>query len=467
MEQTNKNLLLRKIPSLEKLISEKNFLPFFENYPRRLILDSARKNIEILREKIIKSQEIKSMEKDNLNEIIHNMVKNDLEKWEKQGLKRVINATGVILHTNLGRAPLGKKARGRINSILKSYCSLEVDIETGKRGGRHTRVEELLKDLTGAEGAVVVNNDSAAVFLVLHVLAAGKEVIVSRGELVEIGGGFRIPEVMKRSGCHLVEVGTTNKTRLADYEHAINENTAMLLKVHTSNFKIIGFTESASLEEMVDLSNRKKIPFFYDQGNGLMVDLNKFGIHCEKNILDAIKTGVDIIAFSGDKLLGGPQAGIIAGKKKYIDIIKKDDMIRSLRVDKIVLGALEATLEEYLTGKPEETIPVIQMIAMSQNELKNRACKILSNLSHIKTATIGVSRSESKIGGGTFPGYSLPTYVISIDLAAGATELQEKLRLQEPAIYSKVEDSKVMLDLRTVMTDELEELEKGIKKALK
>jgi len=464
MDKETIKTLLRKLPSIERVLSTSYMKNLLEKYPRKIILDSLRKHIGNFRESVINSE--KSSIQDDFLERISFLVEKDMEKWNRHGLKRAINATGVVIHTNLGRVPLGLRARERINSILKSYCSLEIDVDSGKRGKRHKRIEDLIIKITGAEAATVVNNASAAILLVLQTLAREKEVIVSRGELVEIGGGFRIPEVMKRSGCHLVEVGTTNKTRIDDYRKAVTENTGMMLKVHRSNFKIIGFTESASIEELVLLAKEKKVPLFYDQGNGLMLDLRKFDIfHDEDNVLEAVSAGVDIVAFSGDKLLGGPQAGIILGKKKYLDILKKDDLLRALRVDKLVLGALEATLEEYLEEKSE--IPVIQMLTLSQKEIKKRASDFVSSLPAFEKAEINISEGLSEIGGGTFPGYSLPTYTICIKYSKGARHLQEKLRKQVPSIYSRIIEDVVILDLRTVLPLEIRDLYNGLEKALK
>ncbi|HPZ10231.1 MAG TPA: L-seryl-tRNA(Sec) selenium transferase [Candidatus Eremiobacteraeota bacterium] len=463
MEKEDKKLLLRTIPSLEKLISSDEFKNFKGIYPRRLVLKIARNCIENIRTKILNNSSTVSVD----DYSIYSQVKEELQRWDRHGIKRVINATGVPLHTNMGRSPLCERAKKRLESILETYCSLEIDGETGKRGSRSKRVEKLLSEFTGAESAVVVNNDSSAVLLVLENLAKNKEVIISRGELVEIGGGFRIPEVMERSGCHLVEVGTTNKTRLIDYKKAITPNTGMLLKVHTSNFKIIGFTESVSLEELIHMAKSENLPLFYDQGNGLMINLMPYGFEHELNVIESIKAGVDIIAFSGDKLFGGPQGGIILGKKKYIEPLKNDPLMRALRPDKMTLACLEATIEEYLTTEnPEETIPILNMLTEKPAKLKKRVEDFIQELINIKNPETEINLTEgfSEIGGGTFPGFSLPTFMAGIKSPEGANILQEKLRRQNPSIYCRISEDQVLIDLRTIKGNDRKDLLNGFKK---
>jgi L-seryl-tRNA(Ser) seleniumtransferase len=463
MNREDKKDLFRNIPSLEKLLSTENFKKLNEYYPRKLILKVSRDYLDILRRKYKSKDE----SIDSSIENIYLNVKGELEKYDRKGLKRAINATGVPLHTNLGRTPLCKRAIKRLDEILHSYCTLEID-ETGKRGSRHKRVEELLMELTGAEAGIVVNNDSAAVYLVLEKLAKNKEVIISRGELVEIGGGFRIPDVMERSGCHLVEVGTTNKTHMEDYKKAISPATGMLLKVHTSNFKIIGFTSSVSIEELVQLSGKEKIPLFYDQGNGLMINLRPYGFDHELNVIESIKAGVDIIAFSGDKLLGGPQAGIILGKKEYIEPIKKDPMMRALRPDKMALASLEATLEEYLySDSPKENIPLLNMITINPEILKIKGEELLKKIDAIKNSEVKISLQKglSEIGGGTFPGFTMETFMIAIKSLKGAKTIQEKLYRLYPPVYSRIEEEQVLLDIRTLIDEkDREDLLEGLKK---
>lgn len=449
MNRGDKKDFFRNMPSLEKLLSTENFKKLNQYYPRKLLLKISRDYLDMLRRTYTSENELIDCSIDHI--YLH--VTGELEKYNRKGLKRAINATGVPLHTNLGRTPLCKRAIKRLDEILHGYCTLEID-ETGKRGSRHKRVEELFMELTGAEAGVVVNNDSAAVYLVLEELAKNKEVIVSRGELVEIGGGFRIPDVMERSGCHMVEVGTTNKTHMEDYKKAINPATGMLLKVHTSNFKITGFTSSVSIEELVELSGKEKIPLFYDQGNGLMINLKPYGFEHELTVIESIKAGVDIIAFSGDKLLGGPQAGIILGKKEYIEPLKKDPMMRALRPGKMALAALEATLEEYLYADNPE-IPLINMVTINPEELKIKGEELLKKIDDIKSPEykISLQKGLSEIGGGTFPGFTMPTFMIAITSPKGAKKIQEKLYRLYPPVYSRIEEEQVLLDIRTLIDE--------------
>ncbi len=461
MNTGDKKDFFRNIPSLEKLLSTEKFKELNQNYPRKLILKASRDYLDILRKTYKSGKGLI----DSSVEHIYLHVTGELAKYDRKGLKRAINATGVPLHTNLGRTPLCKRALKRLEEILHGYCTLEID-ETGKRGSRHKRVEELFLELTGAEAAVVVNNDSAAVYLVLEKLAKNKEVIISRGELVEIGGGFRIPDVMERSGCHMVEVGTTNKTHIEDYKKAIGAGTGMLLKVHTSNYKIIGFTSSVSIEELIELSWKEKLPLFYDQGNGLMINLRPYGFEHELNVIESIKAGVDIIAFSGDKLFGGPQAGIILGKKAYIEPLKKDPMMRALRPGKMTLASLEATLEEYLYSDIPD-IPLLNMITINNDELKSKGEELLKQLDSIKSPeySICLQKGLTEIGGGTFPGFTMTTFMIAIKSPEGAKKLQEQLYRLYPPVYSRIEEEQVMLDLRTLIDGkDREELLEGLKK---
>ncbi len=464
MNKEDKKDFFRNIPSLEKLLSTETFKELNRIYPRKLLLKVSRNYLDMLRKTYKSENGLIDCSVENI--YLH--VTEELETYDRKGVKKAINATGVPLHTNLGRTPLCKRAIKRLDEILHSYCTLEID-ETGKRGSRHKRVEELFTELTGAEAGVVVNNDSAAVYLILEKLAKGKEVIISRGEMVEIGGGFRIPDVMKRSGCHMVEIGTTNKTHIEDYKKAISADTGMLLKVHTSNYKIIGFTSSVSIEELVKLSEKEKIPLFYDQGNGLMINLRPYGFEHELNVIESIKTGVDIIAFSGDKLFGGPQAGIILGKKAYIEPLKKDPMMRALRPDKMALAALEATLEEYLYSDIPD-IPLLNMITTNNEELKSKGEELLKQIDSIKSPeyTVSLRKGLTEIGGGTFPGFTMATFMIAIKSPEGAKKIQEKLYRLCPPVYSRIEEEQVMLDLRTLIYEkDREYLLEGLKKIFK
>jgi L-seryl-tRNA(Ser) seleniumtransferase len=374
-------------------------------------------------------------------------------------IKRVINATGTILHTNLGRARLSQNAMDHVIQTAQNYTNLEYKLEEGVRGSRHTHVEELVKRLTGAESAMVVNNNAAAVFLILRALAAPKEVIVSRGQLVEIGGSFRISSIMEESGAKLVEVGTTNKTHLYDYEYALSEDTAMIMKVHTSNFKVIGFTKSVDTTDLVDLTNKHDGVIFYeDLGSGALYDYSQHGIGEEPVVSDVLKQGVDIVSFSGDKLLGGPQAGIIAGKKTLIDKLKKHQLARVLRVDKMTLAALEGTLIEYGKGKSAvQNIPVVRDLLAVKEEIQIRSNRFIELLVKKTNAyTVTSTESTSQVGGGTMPEVELSTVVIQIKSdSISAETLAKKLRTENmPPIVARIQKEELLLDLRTVSSEE-------------
>ncbi|MBU8878326.1 L-seryl-tRNA(Sec) selenium transferase [Bacillus sp. FJAT-29790] len=373
-------------------------------------------------------------------------------------LKRVVNATGTILHTNLGRARMSERAARHMLETALHYSNLEYKLEEGERGSRHSHVEALLTELTGAEAAMVVNNNAAAVYLILKSLAEDREVIVSRGQLVEIGGSFRISSIMEESGAHLVEVGTTNKTHLADYEKAISEQTAMILKVHTSNFKVIGFTQTVDTTELASLANDRNVIFYEDLGSGALYDYQRHGIGDEPVVKDVLKMGTDLVSFSGDKLLGGPQAGIIAGKKELIDRLKKHQLARVLRVDKMTLAALEGTLLDYLKGDIGiKNIPVIRDLLMTKEELKERTETFLSKLAdHTDKYKTTLRESLGQVGGGTMPDVELPSYVaVIIHKYLPAFQVAKKLRTEfTPGIVVRIQKEEVLIDLRTVTMEE-------------
>jgi len=345
----NKNMLFRNIPKVDVLLEKTEIINLIEKYHRDVVVDATREEIDKLRN-FIKENDDMSLIEEKINCLVENIALN-VKKVYSYNLRKVINGTGTILHTNLGRAIISKKHADYLSEVVTSYSNLEYNLEEGKRGERYSHFEKLICKITGAECAMAVNNNAAAVMLVLSSMAENKEVIVSRGELVEVGGKFRIPDVMKSSKADLVEIGTTNKTHLEDYEDAITENTGAFLKVHTSNFKILGFTESVSIDELCKLGKEKDIPVIEDIGSGVLVDLSKYGLEYEPTVQDSIKAGVDIVSFSGDKLLGGPQAGIIVGKKKYIDKMKKNPLTRAFRIDKFTATILEMIFHEYLTKK--------------------------------------------------------------------------------------------------------------------
>jgi L-seryl-tRNA(Ser) seleniumtransferase len=370
-------------------------------------------------------------------------------------LRPVINATGVILHTNLGRAPLSKAAAQAVLEAARGYTNLEYDLETGRRGKRDVHAARLLSQLLGAP-AVVVNNNAAAVFLVLHTLAAGGEVIVSRGELVEIGGSFRIPDIMAASAAVLREVGTTNRTRLADYEKAINKRTRLLLAVHRSNFKIVGFTERPALADLAALAKRAKLPLVEDLGSGCLFDLRPYGITDEPLVQESLKAGVDLVTFSGDKLLGGPQAGIIAGRPEMVERIRKSPLFRALRVDKMTYAALGATLRSYLSGRLEE-LPVARMIRMSREEVARRAEVFVTACAGLAAHgwRFELAAGESVIGGGSTPGQALPTTLVAVrHPRSSAGDLEHRLRSANPPVLARVENNRVLIDLRTVFPEQ-------------
>ena len=369
-------------------------------------------------------------------------------------LRRVINASGVVLHTNLGRAPLPDAAIDQLRQVSAGYSNLEFDIEQGKRGKRDVHIARVLRQLLGCEAAIVVNNNAAAVFLVLNTLADGGEVVCSRGEQIEIGDSFRIPEIMVRSGAHVREVGTTNRTRIKDYEKAIGENTRLLLRVHPSNFRITGFTERPSLSEFVDLGRSRNIPTFEDLGSGCIANLSSVGVTDEPLVADSIHAGIDIICFSGDKLLGGPQAGIIAGKKLYVEKIRQNPLFRALRVDKLTISVLEVTLRAYLSGKMEG-IPVWRMLHSSDAELKIRAELFAKQLGkHAQITAI-----KSLVGGGSAPETYMPSWGVTLKLVGVSdAELERRLRNSNPPVIVRLEEGKVVLDFRTIFPADENEL---------
>ncbi len=368
----DKKQLLRNLPKIDELLKEEIVNKYLQSNSRTLVVDSLRQSIDYYRNEILKSA-IENFTKEN----VINYFVDILEENKSTKFKKVINATGVVIHTNLGRSLLAKEAIENVIKVSENYSNLEYDLKQGKRGSRYSHVEELIKKVTGAEAAMVVNNNAAAVMLALNTLCEEKEAIVSRGQLVEIGGSFRVPDVMKFSRAHLVEVGTTNRTHLYDYENNINENTGVLLKVHTSNFKIMGFTEEVSSEEMVQLGEKYKLPVMEDIGSGTLVDFSKYGFTYEPTVQSSLEKGVDVVTFSGDKMLGGPQAGIIVGKKKYIDKMKKNQLTRALRIDKMTLAALEGTLKYYIDEKEAiENIPTLNMILSSKEIHKKKSSKI-------------------------------------------------------------------------------------------
>jgi L-seryl-tRNA(Ser) seleniumtransferase len=451
--------ILRCLPSVDKILSEKKIKALEAAFPHHLVVDLIRENLDFYRTTVSTQTQLPSLE-----ELVNNVV-NQARALAQPGLKPLINATGVILHTNLGRAPLSDEAISAMKTISAGYNNLEFNLESGDRGSRHNHIEPLLCRLTGAEAALVVNNNASAILLGLSALARRKEVIVSRGQAVEIGGGFRIPEVMRQSGAKLVEVGTTNCTYIRDFEQAITPQTAALLRVHSSNFKVVGFTQMVTLEEMTALAKKAGIPVFDDLGSGCLLDTARFGLEPEPTIQESIAKGVDLAFFSGDKLLGGPQAGIIIGKKILIDKLKKHPLVRAVRVDKTRLAGLYATLAHYLRDEATLKIPIWQMISLPLSEIERRANNWTASL----TGDIKIIEGESVIGGGSLPGATLPTRLLAMgnpNKPNQAQKLALSLRLQPIPIIGRVNEGVLLLDPRTVFPGDDEIVIQGLKKAL-
>jgi len=456
---------LRQLSSVDEMLQLPAVQVLAETYPRSVVVEAIRTVINELRQTILSDNDLPDMDKLKLepNHLVP-LVSELVEKAMSPQLRRVINATGVVIHTNLGRSILCASAAEAVAEVAKSYSNLEFDLSKGARGSRHDHIEDLICTITGAESGMVVNNNAGAVLLALSAVAEGKEVIVSRGELVEIGGSFRIPDVMRQGGAILKEVGTTNKTHLVDYEKAISAETGLLLKVHTSNFKIMGFTTEIGLEELTELAKKNSLLVMHDLGSGVLVDLSKYGITYEPTVQDSVKAGVDIITFSGDKLLGAPQGGIIIGKKDLITRMKKHPLARALRVDKMTLAGLEATLRLYLD--PESVVkevPSLSMIIASESELEKKAKKLAVKLKENKNSyRIEVEKDTSMVGGGALPTEELPTRVVSVQAKKySTTELEEKLRKSSPPIIVRVKEDKVLLDVRTILEEDFSEITKA------
>lgn len=453
--KNNKHDLYRLIPKVDILLEDKYIIEYIEKYGRNLVVDVIRQHSSNFRN-FIKTCNDEDLIKQKIECFVME-VGNLLVEKTSLSVKKVINGTGTILHTNLGRAPLNQKHLDRVNSIMAGYTNLEYDLRKGKRGLRYAHIEDKIKYITGAESAIVVNNNAAAVMLVLSTLAKGKEAITSRGELVEIGGSFRVPDVMAASGTKLVDVGTTNKTHVSDYEDAITENTALFLKVHTSNYKIVGFTESVSLEDMCDLGNKYQIPVYQDLGSGVLIDLSKFGLEKEPTVQDSVRVGVDVISFSGDKLLGGPQAGIIVGKKEYLDKIKKNPVTRALRVDKFTIAMLDAVLCEYLNEESViENVPILKNLTRKVEEVRVEAEELYTLLKDSNVLmNIEIVESTAQAGGGSMPLLEIPSYAIAIfPKNMSVSELEKSLRSLETPIIGRTSHDKFLLDLRTLNKDD-------------
>lgn len=452
--QKDRPKLLRSIPSVESVIKKKEISSKLSDFGREAVLNAVRRAEDEIRKEINSG----TFTGDSASVAVVKRSASILEAFSKMTLKRAVNATGVIIHTNLGRAPLGRE---EISSIIDAsgYSTLEIDATTGKRGSRQSHISELLSTITGAEDGMVVNNNAAAVFHILSAFARDREVIVSRGELIEIGGSFRIPEIMSLSGAKLVEVGTTNKTYISDFEKAIGENTALLMKVHPSNYRIDGFTHQASLEELVELGNKNNIPVVYDAGSGILVDLKDELGPVEISVQEAVSTGVDLVTFSGDKLLGGPQAGLIVGKKDLIDSLKRNHLARVVRIDKTNLAALEKTLRTYLAGNPLERIPVLRMIKEDGSAISKRAGSLARKLKKIlrEAGKVEVQDSTGKVGGGALPALEIPSKSVSVNInGISPDELDNLLRRWKTPIFSTKREDTLLLNALTLQEGDSE-----------
>ncbi len=466
MVGSKKHELFQIIPSVDRLLKSPVIHEISPQYSHNLILKAINEVLEELRGEIKNG---KAMDPSDLPlERVSSGVVERLKLLDQSSLRPVINATGVVVHTNLGRSILPEQALEKFRQIAGGYSNLEYDLRKGERGSRYAHVESILLEITSAEGAMAVNNNAAAVLVSLETLARGREVVVSRGELVEIGGSFRIPEVMRKSGAKMVEVGATNKTHLRDYEGAIGPETALLLKVHKSNFHLVGFTEEVDRLELVKLGRRYGIPVMEDLGSGCFVDFSKYGLIKEPTVQEVLAQGVDLVTFSGDKLLGGPQAGIILGRKDLVEAIRKNQLSRALRIDKLTLLALEETLRIYRDEQAAlREIPTLRMILASQKSLKDRARRLIKLAGKVEAGnfTLAIKGGQSKVGGGALPLLVLPTSLICLTPGKlSANALEESFRAFDPPIIVRIEKDQVLLDVRTIQEGELKIVAEGIRR---
>ncbi len=437
----------RSLPSVDRVLSDQRIQKLMDDYSRQAVLDLVRAQLDEARRAISRGAGAP-----DLDEVVEAVERRAAAQWHPWP-SPVINATGVILHTNLGRAPLSREAVEAVQRAALGYSDLELDLDSGKRGSRQAYVSRLLCQVTGAEAALVVNNNASAVLLGLAAIASGKEVIVSRGEAVEIGGGFRIPDVLRQSGATLVEVGTTNRTYAHDFEQAITQRTGAILSVHASNFKVLGFTHSPEIGELVELGRKHSIPVLHDLGSGCLLDTTRFGLAREPLPQDSIRAGVGLGFFSGDKLLGGPQAGIIVGRKELVSVVSRHPLARAVRIDKLSMAALSATLLHYIRGEATEKVPIWRMLSMSADEVRSRASAWAAAMGGRASVVPG----SSTIGGGSLPGETLPTWLVGLDTAGiegGAEALARRLRQGTPPVIGRIEDERVLLDPRTVLPED-------------
>lgn len=461
---------LSLIPSVDSILLLPQIEKLSDKYSRTLVTGLIQSEIGRLRREISQGKVIEGLNREQITKRVVTSVSRVIEQMFRPSLRRVINATGIIVHTGLGRAPLCETARESIQKVCQGYSNVEINVESGKRGHRIDHVERLLCYLTGAEAAAVVNNNAAAVLISLNTLSKGKEAIISRGELIEIGESFRMPDIMKCSGARMVEVGTTNRTHLWDFERAINENTGAILHVHTSNYRVLGFTKEVALEELVRLGKKHHLPIIHDLGGGVLVDLTKFGLPHEPLTSQSIKKGADVVTFSGDKVMGGPQAGIIVGRKRYIDLIKKNPLMRALRCGKLTYGALESTLKLYFDENSlSDNLPVLKMMTESEKTVERRAKRLVDSITRYSLpATINVEKIISQVGGGALPLEEIPSFAVSLKPKDYSVErLAKHLRKNEPPIFAYIKDGRLYLDMRTVCDEDMEEIAKAISRLSK
>lgn len=462
--------LLRHLPKIDDMILRIEKREGTAGFPREIVKEACRSVVEELRNRIQSDADREDHLRLPTAEEAAGRAARILEGYGAYRLRRVVNATGVVLHTNLGRAPLCREAIERVVEVARGYSNLEYDLDRGERGLRYEHVRGILCALTGAEDALVVNNNAAAVLLVLNALSEGREAIVSRGELIEIGGEFRIPDVMEKSGARLREVGTTNRTRLADYEKAIGPETAIILKVHTSNFRIMGFTEEADLTSLVALGRKHRLPVVDDLGSGCLIDLERLGMEREPTVRDCLGAGADVVTFSGDKLLGGPQAGIILGRRELLERIRKNPLNRALRIDKMTLAALEATLVKYL--RPAEAladIRVLRALTEPVTEVRRRAKRLAAALrrDHSEGLDVRIVNGVSMAGGGSLPMREIATVLVALQAhSLSAADLEGRLRRLETPVIVRVADDQVLMDVRTLDPDEISMIRGSLKAVL-
>jgi len=462
--------LLRMLPKVDQLLEHTHKDTFFKDIPKTVVVNAIRQILDSRRNRILAADPDITEPSLSVARIMQ-LVKEDAARAMTPNLKPVINATGVVVHTNLGRSLVPAAVIENLGQIAGRYSNLEYDLRAGRRGSRYSSVEDILCEISGAEAGLVVNNNAAAVLLCLETLARGKEVIVSRGELVEIGGSFRVPDVMAKSGGILKEVGTTNRTHLHDYENALDEHTALMLKVHRSNYSVIGFTAEVSLKELVKLGTQHGLPVMEDLGSGTFIDFSKYGLAKEPTVQESVAAGVDLVTFSGDKLLGGPQAGIIVGKKQFVDRIKKNPLARALRIDKMTLAALETTLRLYRDeDRAISLIPTLRMLTMDKTELAQKAAGLADALNAIGGSDLEINQVElsSKAGGGALPLLELPSKCLRIKIQGlSANKLEQHMRFHTPPIIGRIENDAFVIDPRTLLDDDLPIIRSAFEKLLK